>query len=63
MNNPLIKKDFYKTDVFKFHLERVNGLFDLTINNTISWDWMRMKFSKNELRGLADFINNYLENN
>jgi hypothetical protein len=58
----LVTKDSYKADIFKFHLERINGLFDLTINNTISWDWMRMKFTKNELRGLSDFINNYLEN-
>jgi len=52
----IVTKDCYKADVFKFHLERINGLFDLTINNAISWDWMRMKLTRSELKGLADFI-------
>jgi len=53
----VIQKANFKADIFKFHLERINGLFfDLTINNTISWNWMRMKLTKRELKGLADFI-------
>jgi hypothetical protein len=59
----IVTKDSYKADVFKFHLERINGLFDLTINNAISWDWMRMKFTKDELKGLADFLSRNLGNN
>lgn len=31
-------------------------LFDLTINNVISWEYLKMKFTKDELKGLADFI-------
>jgi hypothetical protein len=57
----VIQKDGYKADVFQFHLERINGLFDLTINNAISWDWMKMKLTKEELKGLGDFIKNFLE--
>jgi len=56
----VIQKDIYKADVFKFHLERINGLFDLTINNAISWDWMRMKLTKDELKSLADFIYSFI---
>lgn len=59
----IVTKDSYRADVFKFHLERINGLFDLTINNAISWDWMRMKFTKDELKGLADFLNQFTEEN
>jgi len=58
----VIQKDNYKADIFKFNLERINGLFDLTINNAISWDWMRMKLTRDELKGLSDFINTFLEN-
>jgi hypothetical protein len=58
----VIQKDTFKADVFQFDLERINGLVDLTINNAISWDWMKMRFTKDELRGLGDFIKNFLEN-
>jgi len=37
-------------------------LFNLTINNAISWDWMKFKFTKEELKGLSDFITKFLEN-
>ncbi len=46
----------YRADVYKFNINIKNSIFDLTINNVISWNWMRMKFTKNELKGLADFI-------
>jgi len=59
----LIIKDSYKADVFRFDLERHGSLLNLTINNAISWEWMKMKLTKEELKGLADFINNYLEKN
>ena len=58
----VIQKNSYKADVFQFDLERSNGLVDLTINNAISWDWMKMKLTKEELKGLRDFINTFLEN-
>jgi len=58
----VIQKDTFKADVFQFDLERTNGLFDLTINNAISWDWMKIRFTKDELKGLSQFINNFLEN-
>jgi hypothetical protein len=36
-------------------------LFNLTINNVISWEWMKFKFTKKELRGLTDFLNQFIE--
>jgi hypothetical protein len=57
----LVIKDSYKADVFKFDLERYGSLINFTINNAISWEWMKMKLTKEELKGLSDFINNFLE--
>ena len=53
----------YVADIYKFNINTMNSMFDLTINNVISWDWLRLKLTKSELKGLADFINNYLEKN
>ena len=35
-------------------------LYNLTINNVISWDIMSLKMTKDELRGLGAFIKNFL---
>lgn len=59
----VVIKDSYKADVFKFDLERYGSLLNLTINNAISWEWMKMKLTKEELKGLADFINRFVEEN
>jgi len=58
----VIKKDSYRADVFQFDLERINGLVDLTINNAISWDWIKMKLTQEELKGLANFLNQFVDN-
>lgn len=58
----VILKDSYKVDVFKFDLEQNDNLINLTINNAISWDWMKMRLTKEELKGLSDFITKFLEN-
>ena len=64
MSDPIIQKDFYKLDVYRFDVEYVvKDWYDITINNSISWDYMNIRATKKELKGLADFINNYLENN
>jgi hypothetical protein len=60
--NDLIQKDFYKVDVFRFDLEKNQDSVDLEICNAISWDVMRFKMSREELKGLADFINSFLKN-
>ena len=59
----LVIKDSYKADVFTFDLERFGSLLNLTINNSISWDWQKMKLTKEELKGLANFINKFVEEN
>ena len=64
MADPLIKKDFYKLDVYRFDVEYVvNDWYDITVNNSISWDYMTVRATKKELKGLADFIYKYLDNN
>ena len=58
----VILKDSHKIDVFKFDLEQDGNMVNMTINNAISWDWMKFKFTKEELKGLSDFITKFLEN-
>jgi hypothetical protein len=53
----------YRADIYTFDINTKNSIVNLTINNVISWDWLSMRLRKDELKGLADFINNYLENN
>ena len=52
----IVTKDCYKADVFNFYVEHNGSLIDLTINNVISWEWMKMKLTKEEAKGLADFL-------
>lgn len=62
MADPLIQKDFYKLDVYRFDVEYVvKDWYDITVNNSISWDYMTVRATKKELKGLADFIYSYLE--
>ncbi len=72
MTNSLANKDFYKADIYRFDIEsstqevpntKYIPAFDVTISNVISWDLFQLKMTKEELKGLADFINKYLENN
>lgn len=59
--NDIILKDFYKADVFRFDLEKNQDFVDLEICNAISWDVMRFVMSREELKGLANFINKFLD--
>jgi len=52
----IVTKDCYKADVFNFDVEHNGSLINLTINNVISWEWMKMKLTKEEAKGLADFL-------
>lgn len=62
MTKPLIKKDFCKLDVYRFDLEHMaSDIYDVSISNSISWDIMSLKVTRDELKGLADFIYKELE--
>ena len=57
-------KNFYKADIYRFNTETIsNNMIQFEISNVISWDSITMNMTKNELKGLADFINKHLENN
>lgn len=60
MNN-LIQKDSYRADVFQFDLEKHGDIFNLTISNAISWDWMKMTLTDNELKGLSNFFLSFVD--
>jgi hypothetical protein len=65
----IVIKDSYKADVFNFDMEcwkqedPKGELFNFTINNVISWEWTKMKLTRDEIRGLANFLNQFLEDN
>ena len=42
---------------------KVAELYNLTINNVISWEWTKMKLTRSEIKGLADFLNQFVEEN
>ena len=50
----------YKFDVFKLNLSGSPNNVSLEIMNVISWDSMKLQMTREELVGLADFVNNYL---
>jgi hypothetical protein len=59
----IILKDFYKSDVYRFDIEYVSdSSIDFTISNVISWDVTTINITKEELKGLGDFINQFLSN-
>ena len=65
----IVIKDSYKADVFNFDMEcwkqeePKGELFNFTINNVISWEWTKMKLTRSEIKGLADFLNQFVEDN
>jgi hypothetical protein len=59
--NDIIQKDTHKVDIFTFDLEKFGSIVNLTISNSISWDWMKMKLTREELKGMADFLNKFLD--
>jgi hypothetical protein len=59
----IVTKDSYKADIFNFDLEQHGNIINLTINNVISWDWQKMRLTKDEIRGLANFLNKFVEEN
>ena len=57
-----ITKDFYKADIYRFDIETKDNIYQFDVSNVISWDIIRLNMTKNDLKGLADFINKFLEN-
>jgi hypothetical protein len=59
----IVMKDFYKADVTRFDIEMLSGnMVKFDVSNVISWDIMRLKMTKDELRGLGNFIKSFVEN-
>lgn len=47
-------------DVFKVDVEKYNNIVDIEISNVISWQLMKIKATKEEIKGLVAFLNNFL---
>ena len=50
----------YKMDVFKVDVEKHNNIVDIEISNVISWQLMKIKVTRQEVKGLVNFLNNFL---
>jgi len=50
----------YKMDVFKVDVEKHNNIVYIEISNVISWELMKIKATKEEIKGLVAFLNNFL---
>ena len=48
-------------DIYRANPSIEKGLYELELSNVIGWDNMVLRMTKDELRGLTDFINKYLE--
>ena len=65
----IVIKDSYKADIFNFDMEcwkqedPKGELFNLTVNNVISWEWQKLKLTRDEIVGLANFLNQFVEDN
>ena len=63
----IVIKDSYKADIFNFDMEcwkqkePKGELFNLTINDVISWQWIKMKLTRDEIVGLSNFLNQFVE--
>jgi len=51
----------YKMDVYKVDVEKYNNLVDIEISNVISWELIRIKGTRQEIKGLVDFLNKFIE--
>ena len=47
-------------DVYKVDVEKYNNLVDMEISNVISWELIRIKATRQEIKGLVDFLNKFL---
>lgn len=57
----MIIKDFYKADVYRFDVEMLSeSIVKFDVSNVISWELLQTQMTKDELRGLGDFIKNFL---
>ena len=52
----------WRFDVYNMSLTDINGtLSSLKIMNVISWESTKIRMTKDELRGFANFINSHLD--
>jgi hypothetical protein len=61
----IVMKDFYKADVTRFDIEMLSeNMVKFDVSNVISWEYLAVRMTKDELRGLGNFIKSFLgENN
>ena len=59
----IVTKDFYKADVTRFDIEMLSeNMVKFDVSNVISWEYLAVRMTKDELRGLGNFIKSFVEN-
>jgi len=59
----IVMKDFYKADVIRFDIEMLSeNMVKFDVSNVISWEYLAVRMTKDELRGLGNFIKSFVEN-
>ena len=59
----IVMKDFYKADVTRFDIEMLSeNMVKFDVRNVISWEYLAVRMTKDELRGLGNFIKSFVEN-
>lgn len=53
----------HSCDVYRINLEKNNQIVNVEISNVISWELVNLKATKEELKGIADFILEFLKEN
>jgi hypothetical protein len=43
-------------------METKDNIYQFDVSNVISWDIIRLNMTKDDLKGLAEFITKFLEN-
>lgn len=51
-----VSSNQFKMDVYKIDVEKNNNIINLEISNIISWELMKIKGTKQEIKGLIDFL-------
>lgn len=51
----------YRADIYTFDLEHQGDVFNLIVNNVISWDMITIKMTREEMVNLIDFLSEQIK--
>ena len=51
----------HRADIYTFDLEHQGDVFNLVVNNVISWDMITIKMTREEIVKLVDFLSEQIK--